>query len=117
VRLLLAVVNAKGIQERVIIQSFDLRTLEVVHRLQPTLRTALLVENQQSLEENLQRLSFRPTIYSPNYKLVNATLVQACHRQKLLIIPWTVNTSAEAAQLAQPLDGLITDYPDLFTTK
>jgi glycerophosphoryl diester phosphodiesterase len=105
----------KGIQDRVIIQSFDPRTLEVVHRLQPTLRTALLVENQQSLEENLKRLSFRPTIYSPNYKLVNAELVQACHRQKLLIIPWTVNTTTDAAQLAQPLDGLITDYPDLFT--
>jgi glycerophosphoryl diester phosphodiesterase len=117
VRLLLAVVNAKGIQDRVIIQSFDPRTLEVVHRLQPTLRTALLVENQQSLEENLRRLSFRPTIYSPNYKLVNAALVQACHREKLLIIPWTVNTTADAAQLAQPLDGLITDYPDLFTAK
>jgi glycerophosphoryl diester phosphodiesterase len=97
VRLLLAVVMAKGIQERVIIQSFDPRTLEVVHRL--------------------QRLSFRPTIYSPNYKLVNAELVQACHRQKLLIIPWTVNTTADAAQLAQSLDGLITDYPDLFMAK
>jgi glycerophosphoryl diester phosphodiesterase len=117
VRLLLAVVNTKGIQDRVIIQSFDPRTLEVVHRLQPTLRTALLVENQQSLEENLQRLNFRPTIYSPNYKLVNEALVQACHRQKLLIIPWTVNTTADAAQLAQPLDGLITNYPDLFMAK
>jgi glycerophosphoryl diester phosphodiesterase len=115
--LLLAVVNAKGIQDRVIIQSFDPRTLEVVHRLQPTLRTALLVENQQSLGENLTHLSFRPTIYSPNYKLVNNALVQACHRRKLLIIPWTVNTIADAAQLAQPLDGLITDYPDLFTAK
>lgn len=115
VRLLLAVVTAKGIKDRVIIQSFDPRTLEVVHRLQPNLRTALLVENQQSLEENLKRLSFRPTIYSPNYKLVNAELVQACHRQNLLIIPWTVNTTADAAHLAQPLDGLITDYPDLFT--
>jgi len=44
-------------------------------------------------------------------------LVQACHRQKLLIIPWTVSTIADAAQLAQPLDGLITDYSNLFTTK
>lgn len=88
-----------------------------MHRLQLTLRTALLVENQQSLEENLQRLSFRPIIYSPDYKLVNAALVQACHRQKLLIILWTVNTTADAAQLAQPLDGLITDYPDLLTAK
>ncbi|TVT40273.1 glycerophosphodiester phosphodiesterase [Hymenobacter setariae] len=114
VRLLLAVVKAKGIQDRVIIQSFDPRTLNVVHRTQRRLRTALLVENQDGLEKNLQRLSFRPSIYSPHYKLVTPDLVQACHQQRMQVIPWTVNTPAEAAQLLQQqVDGLITDYPDL----
>ncbi len=114
VRLLLAVITQKGIQSRVIIQSFDPRTLEVVHRTQPQLRTALLVENTDGLEKNLQRLSFRPSIYSPHYKLVTPALVQACHQQRLQVIPWTVNTAAEAASLfQQQVDGLITDYPDL----
>jgi glycerophosphoryl diester phosphodiesterase len=114
VRLLLAVVSAKGVQSRVIIQSFDPRTLEVVHRLQPGLRTALLVENNESLAQNLQRLSFAPTIYSPNHQLVTPDLVQACHQRKLLIIPWTVNTAVEATRLKNlRVDGLITDYPNL----
>ncbi|RZK29585.1 MAG: glycerophosphodiester phosphodiesterase [Hymenobacter sp.] len=114
VQLLLAVVTAKGIQSRVIIQSFDPRTLEVVHRMQPQLRTALLVENPDSLAKNLRRLSFRPSIYSPHYKLVNLALVRACHQRHMLIIPWTVNTLAEAGRLMQQqVDGLITDYPDL----
>ncbi|MBJ6143108.1 glycerophosphodiester phosphodiesterase family protein [Hymenobacter sp. BT559] len=111
VRLLLAVVKAKGIQHRVIIQSFDPRTLNVVQR---RLRTALLVENQDGLDKNLQRLSFRPSIYSPHYKLVTPDLVQACHQQRMQIIPWTVNTATEAQQLLQlQVDGLITDYPGL----
>ena len=114
VRLLLAVVAAKGIQKRVIIQSFDPRTLEIAHRTQPRLRTALLVENTDGLEQNLLRLSFKPTIYSPQYKLVNKELVQDCHERNMLVIPWTVNKPDEAARLIQQqVDGFITDYPNL----
>ncbi len=114
VQLLLAVIMAKGVQDRVIIQSFDPRTLEVVHRTRPRLRTALLVDNPDGLEANLRRLSFLPTIYSPQYKLVSLEMVQACHQRHLLVIPWTVNTVAEAERLTQQqVDGLITDYPNL----
>ena len=118
VRLLLAVVLAKGIQDRVIIQSFDPRTLEVVHRTHPTLRTALLVENAWGLKKNLQRLSFVPTIYSPYYQLVTSALVQHCHQQNIQVIPWTVNTPEDAQRLVQAqVDGIITDYPDMFPLK
>ncbi|MBO2010066.1 glycerophosphodiester phosphodiesterase family protein [Hymenobacter negativus] len=118
VRLLLAVVNAKGVQSRVIIQSFDPRTLEIVHRVQPALRTALLVDNPESMEKNLARFSFTPSIYSPAYKLVTAELVQACHQRRMQVIPWTVNTTAEVGQLIQlRVDGVITDYPGLFPLK
>lgn len=114
VRLLLAVVVAKGVQDRVIIQSFDPRSLEVVHRRYPAVATALLVENERGLSANLQRLSFRPTIYSPNYRLVTAELVQACHAQQVKVIPWTVNTADKMeALICLQVDGLITDYPDL----
>jgi glycerophosphoryl diester phosphodiesterase len=118
VRLLLAVIAQKGVQSRVIIQSFDPRTLEVVHRTQPQLRTALLVDNPDGLDQNLARLSFRPSIYSPAYKLVTRPLVEACHRQHIQVIPWTVNTPAEATQLLElGADGLITDYPDMLAGK
>jgi glycerophosphoryl diester phosphodiesterase len=118
VRLLLAVIAQKGVQNRVIIQSFDPRTLELVHRAQPQLRTALLVDNSDGLEVNLRRLSFVPSIYSPHYKLVTPTLVRACHQQHLQVIPWTVNSPADIIQLLQmQVDGLITDYPDLATKK
>lgn len=114
VELVLAVIQAKGVQERVIIQSFDPRSLEEVHRRQPKLQTALLVENARGLEANLQRLSFQPTIYSPYYKLVSKELVQSCQQQGLKIIPWTVNTAADIERLlGLGVDGIITDYPDL----
>ncbi|WP_026880392.1 glycerophosphodiester phosphodiesterase family protein [Hymenobacter norwichensis] len=115
VELLLAVVRTKGIASRVTIQSFDPRTLELVHRAEPTWRTALLVDNLQGLAANLQRLSFQPTIYSPHYKLVTTDLVNECHQKSLQIIPWTVNTAPDIERLTQlHVDGIITDYPDLF---
>jgi glycerophosphoryl diester phosphodiesterase len=89
--------------------------LELVHRANPALRTALLVENLQSLTANLQRLSFQPSVYSPNYKLVTANLVAACHQKGMQVIPWTVNSASEIERLVQlQVDGIITDYPDLF---
>ncbi|SDY80509.1 glycerophosphodiester phosphodiesterase family protein [Hymenobacter psychrophilus] len=117
VDLLLAVVRAKGIAGRVTVQSFDPRTLELVHKAEPTWRTALLVENLLGLDANLHRLSFRPSIYSPAYRLVTAALVAACHKNDIQVIAWTVNSAAAIEQLMQlRVDGIITDYPDLFIT-
>lgn len=114
VRLLIAVITAKGIQDRVVVQSFDPRALEEAHRLRPELPTALLVDNTSGLAANLQRLSFRPTLYSPHYRLVTSELVQACHQKGIKIIPWTVNTTADIGKMLQlGVDGIITDYPDL----
>jgi glycerophosphoryl diester phosphodiesterase len=118
VRLVTTVLMAKKVQNRVTIQSFDPRTLEVVHREFPALPTALLVENLQGLAANLRRLSFRPTIYSPAYRLVTAELVTDCHRQNIQVIPWTVNSAADIRRLVEiQVDGIITDYPDLFPLK
>ena len=59
--------------ERVVIQSFDFRTLKYLHEHYPNIKTAMLIEDddKRSLEEQLQSLGFTPTIYSPNYSLLN----------------------------------------------
>lgn len=116
VDLLVAVLKEKKITDRVVIQSFDKRTLQVLHKKYPGIKTAYLVgEDKQGLDSSLTSLGFTPFIYSPHYKLVNAQLVQSCKEKGLKLIPWTPNTSAEIAQLkALGVDGIITDYPDLF---
>lgn len=116
VDLLVAVLKAKKITDRVVIQSFDKRTLQVLHKKYPDIKTAYLIgEDKLGLDGNLAALGFTPFIYSPHYKLVNAQLVQSCKEKGLKLIPWTPNTSTEIAQLkALGVDGIITDYPDLF---
>ncbi len=115
VSLLMGVVNAKGIASRTIIQSFDFRTLQVLHRTHPDIHLAALVENTSSLDSNLRSLGFVPFIYSPHYRLVNDELIRQCHARNMKIIPWTVNEKAKIDSLRRSgVDGVITDYPDLF---
>jgi glycerophosphoryl diester phosphodiesterase len=117
IELIMAVVKEKGIEEQVIIQSFDFRTLQYLHKKYPAIRTAMLIEDydQRSFKEQIDALGFKPSIYSPAYKLVNEKLVKNCHKQKIAIIPWTVNTKEEIEALKKMgVDGIISDYPDLF---
>jgi glycerophosphoryl diester phosphodiesterase len=102
---------------RATVQSFDVRALQAMHKLDSTLSLALLVENTMSLRENLQRLGFTPDIYSPYYRLVNAELVAQVHQRGMKLIPWTVNSLSDMKALLElGVDGLITDYPDSAST-
>lgn len=116
VDLLMAVIKEKGIEEMVVIQSFDFRTLQYLHEKYPAIKTAMLIEDndKRSFDKQLKDLGFLPTIYSPAYKLVSKELVQKCHEKQVRIIPWTVNEKEKINELKQQgVDGIISDYPDL----
>lgn len=117
VELLMAVIKEKQMEEYVIIQSFDFRTLQYLHVHYPSIKTAMLIEDfdARTLEQQLKALGFTPGIYSPAYKLVTNELVAKCHAQNIKVIPWTVNSKAEIEKYKMMgVDGIITDYPDLF---
>jgi glycerophosphoryl diester phosphodiesterase len=117
VELLMAVINEKGIVNRVIIQSFDFRTLQYLHQKYPAVKTAMLIEDtdKTSFEDNLAKLGFTATIYSPHFSHVTETLVKKCQDKKIKLIPWTVNDKAAIDRLRKMgVDGIITDYPNLF---
>lgn len=114
VDLLVEVLENKKIIPFVVIQSFDVRTLQIVHKKYPHIKTSFLIENKKSLEENLELLGFKPFIISPNYKLINPEYLKKCHDQGMKVIVWTVNTKSEINKLkAMGIDGIISDYPNL----
>ena len=113
VKLMMGVIKSKGISKRVIIQSFDVRTLVIVHRDYPEMVTALLVMNLEGFQSNIAKLGFTPSIYSPYFGLVNADLVKAAHAKGVKVLPWTVNTEKDMqAQAGLGVDGMITDDPE-----
>ena len=112
-KLLYDMLKQKSILNKSIIQSFDPRTLQVIHQIDVKTTTALLIADIDSFDKNIQQLGFTPTIYSPNVMLVNEKLIEKCHAQKIKIIPWTINDLEKMLKLKQlGVDGIITDYPD-----
>jgi glycerophosphoryl diester phosphodiesterase len=117
VDLVVNLIKQKNIINRTTIQSFDIRPLKVLHQKYPRIQLAYLVEgkNTGDVKMKLDLLGFTPTIYSPEYKYVTKETVDYCHAHKMKIIPWTVNTKKDIDALIElGVDGLITDYPNLF---
>lgn len=142
VNTMMAVVNSKAIKDRVIIQSFDVRTLQILHRIEPTLRLSLLtfgkpdvltklrtqgltaedekklkqsplLKTKGGLENDLNRLGFTPHIYSPYYTSVDAAMVAKAHALKIQVLPWTVDEEKDMIALDNlGVDGIITNSPD-----
>ena len=97
VDLVMAVIKSAGISERITIQSFDPRALQVMHKKFASTNTALLIEDDdnRTMQEQLVQLGFTPVIYSPHFSLVTPLLITECRRKKMKVIPWTVNTIEE----------------------
>ena len=117
VELLMTVINEFNLQEQVIIQSFDIRTLQYLHKKYPQVKTALLIESfdRRNINLQLEQLGFTPAVYSPSYNLVTKELIRQCHEKNMQIIPWTVNEKEKIQEFKNMgVDGIISDYPNLF---
>jgi glycerophosphoryl diester phosphodiesterase len=99
--------------ERIVIQSFDFRVLKYWHKKYPEIRLAALIENKKTVEANLNALGFKPSVYSPYFRLLTKEKVDYLHAQQIRVIPWTVNEPADMKKMLDwGVDGFITDYPD-----
>lgn len=117
VEALMKVIQEAGVTEKVIIQSFDFRTLQYLHKNYPQIKTAMLIEadDKRNFETQLKDLGFIPTIYSPAYELITPLLIKECHNKNIKVIPWTVNEIETIIRLKNlGVDGIISDYPNLF---
>ncbi len=115
VELVMDVIKSKNIDSRIIIQSFDIRVLQSLHKNHSKTKTALLIEGKsKSPEQKLEELGFTPTVFSPEYRLVDSKMLALCKNLGMKLIPWTVNELKEIEKLkSMGVDGIITDYPDL----
>lgn len=115
VKLLMDVIEQKKITPYVVIQSFDKRTIQIINKEYPGVRTSFLVDNKKTYEENMADLGYKPFILSPISKMVDVELMKKAHADGVKVIPWTVNTTEEMNRLKSlKVDGIITDYPNLF---
>ncbi|WP_242926295.1 glycerophosphodiester phosphodiesterase family protein [Pontibacter vulgaris] len=111
--LVMQVLQEQQVTERCMIQSFDKRPLQILHRFYPEIKLGLLVEDDLPTEWHLQALGFYPYAYNPQYKLLTRDLVNFIKAKGMRICTWTVNEPEHVKELLEMgVDAIITDFPD-----
>ena len=136
VTLLMGLIDAEGFTDRVMIQSFDWRTLQIVQQRSPRIPTVYLTLQRghaptTALDKATNWMAgFNPAdhggslprtirdaggaIWSPYFGDVSAELVTEAHSLGLRVVVWTVNKpDAMARMIEMGVDGIISDRPDL----
>jgi glycerophosphoryl diester phosphodiesterase len=113
VALVMQVIEEKGLENKMNLQSFDVNILNEIHASYPEVETAYLVYIE-GIQRNLDLLNFQPEIYSPNYGLVkDSAFVDSIKDMDMKLIPWTVNEPEAIKKMIElEVDGIITDYPE-----
>jgi glycerophosphoryl diester phosphodiesterase len=111
VRLVLEKIRRYSLEKRIILQSFDFRTLVAMKKIAPEIRLSALTEFDQRDFPSIAAEA-RAGIVSPEFHLVTAAKVAAAHAAGLQVVPWTVNTPPDWDRLIQAkVDAIITDDP------
>jgi glycerophosphoryl diester phosphodiesterase len=136
VSLLLDLVAAEKFEDRIMVQSFDWRTLQLVQKIAPAIPTVYLtLQKGMAPTVSLQRATewtagFNPAghggslprtvkdaggaIWSPYAGDVTPELIAESHGLGLKVVVWTANRKDDIARLIDAgVDGIISDRPDL----
>jgi glycerophosphoryl diester phosphodiesterase len=137
VDVLMAEIERQGLMDRVMIQSFDWRTLKIVQQKHPRVRTVYLSVQQAWLDNinaqgregsawtaGLNARDFAGsvpkmvwaaggTVWSPYFGDVDEEKLKEARALGLRVIVWSVNNVKDIERMiALKVDGIITDYPD-----
>jgi len=136
----LELVRREAFSDRVMIQSFDWRTLLLIQQQAPKVPTVYLTQqggadaNIQTHERSAWTAGFDPrdhggsvsrtvkaaggAIWSPYYGDVDARSIAEAHQLGLPVVVWTINRPEDMARLIDiGVDGIISDRPDLLRTE
>jgi glycerophosphoryl diester phosphodiesterase len=101
-----------GLVDRVIVQSFDHRSIAVMHLINPNIRLAALTS--RVTPDFAAYVELGASIWSPRYQDINPNRLIGAQDAGLKVIPWTVNEPDVMRQMISlGVDGIITDRPDL----
>lgn len=110
-RLIAESIRRHQLVSRVIVQSFDFRTLQAMKLLMPSVRLAALHEGTPKDFAVIAKEA-GARIVSPHHSLVTPEQVRRAHKAGLQVVPWTANTPEQWQKLADAkVDAIISDDP------
>jgi glycerophosphoryl diester phosphodiesterase len=111
-KLVAARIREHKLEKRVIVQSFDWRTLVSLRKIAPEIRLSALTEKDTRDFVSISKDAANAEIVAPRFDLVTPDKVAAAHAAGLQVVPWTPNTpDAWDKLIAAKVDAIITDDP------
>lgn len=116
VKLVLHEIRKHHLESRVVLQSFDFRTLRAMKKLAPEITLSALYAGPPRRFVDIAKQA-GASIVSPEFHLVTAGQVREAHRAGLQVLPWTPDRAGQWGRLvADGVDGIITDDPAALIT-
>ncbi|MEP7265589.1 MAG: glycerophosphodiester phosphodiesterase family protein [Bacteroidota bacterium] len=110
---LVDLIRTLNISRRCTVISSDVRPLQHVQRLNQKINIALKVENEESVQDNVDALGFTPSIYMLHFHKVTRENMYTIQAGGMRMIPFGANDLLDLNELyAMGVDGLLTDNPD-----
>ena len=111
-RMALAKIRQYRLEKRIILQSFDFRTLVAMRGLAPEIRLSALTETDPREFAAIAKEAGHAEIVSPEFHLVTPAKVAAAHAAGLQVVPWTVDTPEDWDKMIEArVDAIISDDP------
>lgn len=100
------------LEKRIILQSFDFRTLVAMRKLAPEIRLSALTQADHRDFQAIAADAANAEIVSPEFHLVTPEKVAAAHKAGIQVVPWTADKEADWDRLIEAkVDAIITDDP------
>jgi glycerophosphoryl diester phosphodiesterase len=110
-QLVLEKIRKHHLENRVIVQSFDFRTLLAMKKIAPEIKLSALYGGAPRDFVEIAKEA-KADIISPVYPLVTPEQVKSAHAAGLQVLPWTANKPEDWDRLIEAgVDGIITDDP------
>lgn len=96
---------------KVIVQSFDIRSLQQFHHYAPDVSIGVLIKRSELLQESqLLRYAAYADYINPKLQFVTPSLVERVHELGMKVAPWTAHTAQDIQLLTElGVDAVITD--------
>lgn len=111
-RLLVDAIRRHKLEKRVMIQSFDFRTVIAVRAIAPDLKLCALYGGLPKDFVQISKEAGGTPLVAPHFAIVSREAVDRAHDSGLQVIPWTANSADIWDRLiAAGVDAIITDDP------
>lgn len=106
-------IEKEGIENEVIVTSFNHHILKRIKNLNPTIKTGVIFKCHPIKSVDLALNANAESLF-PEYRYLSKEMVNEAHKNNLRIFPWTIDDPSIANELIEiGVDGIVTNKPDL----